>query len=162
VTRLAVAVLLVVLGVRLAGCASGGSRHAATGAAPKPHVRASLHRDGSARSPLVVALDRGTVPITHHRNAQLLSPTRLAIVTMGSTGCPSLVKRLVVESPDAIQIRLDRPNRVCLDNLVLKRIVIAIDPKQIDVHHRLTIRLYYPKSVIRRYQRPVVVTARPL
>jgi hypothetical protein len=41
-------------------------------------------------------------------------------------------------------------------------LVIAINPKQIDVHHRLTIRLYYPKGVTLRYRRPVVSTAPPL
>jgi hypothetical protein len=49
-----------------------------------------------------------------------------------------------------------------LDNLVISPVVIAINPKQINVHHRLTIRLYYPKGVIRRYLRPVVLTAPPL
>jgi hypothetical protein len=50
-----------------------------------------------------------------------------------------------------------------LSDLVLNSpVVIAINPKRIDVHHRLTIRLYYPKGVILRYKRPVVIIAPPL
>jgi hypothetical protein len=162
VTRLALAVLLVMLGAPLAGCAGGGGKHAGTRGAPKGQGHASLSRVGGVRSSLVVAVGRGTVPITRHLNAQWLSPTRLAIVTMGSTGCPSLPKRLVVVSTDAITIRLHRPNRFCLDNLVSKRIVIAVDPKRIDVQRRLTIRLFYPESVVRRFTRPITTTAQPL
>jgi hypothetical protein len=49
-----------------------------------------------------------------------------------------------------------------LDNLVPTPVVIAINPKPIDVHHSLKVSVYYPKGVIRRYKRPVVITAPPL
>ena len=160
--RLALVLLIVMLGLTLAGCAGAPSKLPATSAAHRNQSRASLAYDRSARPQLVVAVGRGNVPIKLHQNAKFISPTRLAIVTMGSTGCPSLPKRLIVESRDAITIHLTRPSRPCLDNLVMKRVVIAIDPKRIDVHHRLTIRLYYPKGVIRRFWRPIVVEARPL
>jgi len=162
VVRLALVLLIVMVGLPLAGCAGGRTKHVARGDGRKSRAPALVTHHGSVRPQLVAAVGRGTVPIERHRNAQFLSPTRLAIVTMGSTGCPSLPKRLMVQSPDAIRIRLSRPKGFCLDNLLMKRVVIAIDPKQINVHRRLTIRLYYPKGVIRRFWRPIVVVARAL
>jgi hypothetical protein len=41
-------------------------------------------------------------------------------------------------------------------------VVVAIDRKQIDPRHPLRISLFYPKFVLPRYRRPVVVTAPPL
>lgn len=105
------------------------------------------------------------MPLDHERLPRFLSPSRLAIATLGRTGCPTVPKRLVVQSPEAIQIRLEvktPPNGACFDNAFFTRIIVVINPKQIDVHHRLTIRLYYPRGVIRRYRRPVIVTAPPL
>jgi hypothetical protein len=49
-----------------------------------------------------------------------------------------------------------------LDDLHISPVVVTINPKQIDVHHHLRVKLYYPKGVIRRYKRPVVLTAPPL
>ncbi len=71
----------------------------------------------------------------------------------------------MVQSPDVIQVRLrvkTPPNGACLDDATMSRYVIAINPSQINVHHRLTIRLYYPKGVIRENKRPVVLTVPPL
>ena len=53
------------------------------------------------------------------------------------------------------------PGGACLDNLVISPVVIAINPKQIDVHHRLRVSLYYRKGVIRGHK-PVAFTAPPL
>jgi hypothetical protein len=49
-----------------------------------------------------------------------------------------------------------------LDDLVPSPVVISINPKQIDVRHPVKVSLYYPKGVVRRYKRPVVVTVPPL
>jgi hypothetical protein len=158
----ALPLLLLVVVVSLTGCAGSGGKHLMTGA--KPQITASTG-NSQARSPLVVGVAPNHVPINLLRPARLLSPTRLSIFTSGSTGCPTVPKHLAVQSPDAIKIRLEiktPPNGACLDNFVLNRIVVAINPSQIDVHHRLTIRLYYPKGTIRKYWRPVVVTAPPL
>jgi hypothetical protein len=113
--KLALVLLIVMLGLSLAGCAGGRTKHLATSEARKGQAPALVPHDGSVRPQLVVAVGRGTVRITRHRNAQFLSPNRLAIVTMGSTGCPSLPKRLMVQSPDAIKIRLSRPKGFCFD-----------------------------------------------
>jgi hypothetical protein len=51
---------------------------------------------------------------------------------------------------------------ICLTDLVPTPVVVAIDRKQIDPHHRLRISLFYAKFVSPRYGRPVVVTAPPL
>jgi hypothetical protein len=62
-----------------------------------------------------------------------------------------------------IRVRVPHQPRICLANLVrLSVVVTALNPKQIDVHHRLRVSLYYPEGVIRRYTRPVVFSAPPL
>jgi phospholipase C len=135
--RLALAVLLAAGGFVLVGCGGGkllvaGGRHAVAG----------------------VDLANG---------ARLLSPTRLAIVTSASSSCPAVPDRLVVQNRNTIRIDLAEgswrsggsshrrvliahrpsPNETCTTGLTATPMVIAIDPKRIDVHHRLTIRLYY-------------------
>jgi hypothetical protein len=136
--RLALVVLLASGGFVLAGCAGSGGK-------------------------LVVAGGRQAVSGVNLRTgARLLSPTRLAIVTSGSSSCPAVPDKLVVESRDRIRIHLTEgswrrvgsshrtvlvahrsPNGICTTDLTTTPIVIAINPKQIDVYHRLTIRLYY-------------------
>ena len=118
--------------------------------------------------------------LKHLHGARFLSPTRLAFLTSGSSSCPSVPARLVVKTPHAIRIDLAigswrrtasglrvqaphlPPGGACLDNLVASPVVIAINPKQIDVHHRLRVSLYYRKGVIRSSKRPVVFIAPPL
>jgi hypothetical protein len=51
---------------------------------------------------------------------------------------------------------------ICLDDLHPVPVVIAVDPKRIDVHRQLKIGLRYPQGAVRRYKRPVVLTAPPL
>jgi hypothetical protein len=117
--------------------------------------------------------------LKHLHGARFLSPTRLAFLTSGSGSCPSVPVRLVVQTPHAIRIDLAigswhrtasglrvqvphlPPGGACLDNLVISPVVIAINPKQIDVHHRLRVSLYYRKGVIRGHK-PVAFTAPPL
>ena len=162
VKRLVIPLVVVVIGVLLTRCAGSGGKQRVTGAASKAQVSAPSISSGRARSSLVVAAKH---VLLGDRAPRLLSPIRLAIATIGSTGCPTVPKRLTVQSPDAIQIRLKvetPPNGACLDDATLTRYVIAINPRQIDVHHRLTIRLYYPGGPIRKYKHPVVLAAPPL
>jgi hypothetical protein len=94
--------------------------------------------------------------VSLHRNARFLSTRRLAILIWGSFTCPAVPNRLVVETPDRIRIHLTGgswhgkrpvahlpPGGGCTADHSSAVIVIAIDPKRINVHHRLTIRLYY-------------------
>ena len=160
--KLALIVLLVFLGVALAGCAGSGRKTQATTAASKAETRAPSNPDNS---PLIVAVKHARLG---SRLARLYSPTRLAIATIGSSGCPTLPKRLIVQRPDTIEIRLKvknppkGTNGICFADAHLTRYVLSINPSQINVHHRLTIRLYYPKGVISQRAHPVIVTAAPL
>jgi hypothetical protein len=124
--------------------------------------RSPSSSNGRAHSSLVVATKHVRLDDSTPR---LLSPTRLAIATIGSTGCPTVPERLTVQSPDAIQIHLEvktPSNGNCFADARLTRYVISINPSQINVHQRLTIRLDYPKGVVSNGTRPVVVQAAPL
>jgi hypothetical protein len=147
----------------------------ANGPRPIPILRTSAYR--GSRSLVVPISPKTTRMLEHLHRARFRSPTRLAIPgILGSSNCPSVPVKLVVQSPHAIRIdlavgswsrtasglRLRVPHRphICLANLVsLSIVVVAINPRQIDVRHRLTVSLYYPKGVILRYRRPVVITA---
>ena len=107
---------------------------------------------------------------TVHSQAALVSPTRLRIVTLGSSSCPSVPDDLVVESPHTIRIhltpgsRLDGqvvahppPGGVCTADYGMTPMAVAIDPKEIDVHSPLTVRFFYNDS-----KKPEVRTAAPL
>jgi hypothetical protein len=164
--RLALPVLVAALGLALAGCAgSGGNRPRTTSAALK------TTRSDSQNAVRVVAGSRkaiGGVNLRH--SARFLSRARLAILTWGSFTCPAVPDRLVVETPNRIRIHLTTgswrgklpvahlpPSKACTADHTSAVIVIAIDPKRIDVHHRLTIRLYYY-----RIKKPEIRTAPPL
>src|SRR5437667_5859833 len=79
--------LVTALGLALTGC--GGTTH-------------STRR--SSRVPLVVPVSRNLR--LAQGEARFLSPTRLAIQTVGSSSCPSVPDRLVVLDRDAIRIHL--------------------------------------------------------
>jgi hypothetical protein len=165
------------LGLALGGCAGSGSSHPATTDGPSNGPRPLP----IATRPPIVPLDPKILSrLKHLHGARFLSPTRLAIPRiLGSSNCPSVPDKLIVERPDAIRVNLvvgswtrtssglrvrtpHRP-RICLTDLALNSpVVIAINPKQIDVHHQLKIILYYPKFAIRRYKHPVVITVPPL
>ena len=159
--KLALIVLLMLLGVALAGCAGSGSKTQATTAASKAETRTPSNHN----SPLVVAMKHARLG---SRLGRLHSPTRLAIATIGSSGCPTQPKRLIVQRPDTIEIRLkvknppNGTNGICFADAHLTRYVLSINPSQINVHHRLTIRLDYPQGVISQRAHPVIVTAAPL
>jgi hypothetical protein len=156
--RYAIAVLVAALGLALIGCAAS-SAHSPTGEASVGATTSDPER--SARSPLVIGVGAAAVAgVDLLDGARFLSPTRLAIVTTGSGSCPEVPNSLVVQSPDAINIHLAMqklPSAVCTDDLRSTPIVIGIDPKQINVHHRMTIRLYYSSTTP-----PIIRTAPPL
>lgn len=143
-----------------------------------PILRTNASR--GSRTLVVPISAKTTRRLKHLHSARFLSPTRLAIPgILGSSNCPSVPVKLITQNPHAIRIHLavgswsrtasglrvrvpHRP-RICLNDLTrLSVVVVAINPKQIDVHHRLRISLYFPKFVIPRYKRPVVITAPPL
>lgn len=165
--------MLLALGLALVGCAGSGKRSG----------EGESHPQGSAYSLHVVAGNKHTLGrASGKRLPLLLSPTRLAIATSGSSSCPSVPDKLVVLSADTIRIDLAegswrptlhhrirghrtsrmrlvaRPpaNGICLTDLTDTPMVVSL-PNQIDVHHRLTIRFYYPRST-----KPFIATAPPL
>jgi hypothetical protein len=164
--KFALAVMLGAFALGLAGCAGSGGKDSAT-----PSVSVKTTRSDSRNTVHVVAGSRKTVDGVNLRSsARFLSPTRLAILTWGSTTCPAVPNRLVVETPDRIRIHLATgswhgrlpvahlpPGGACTADHSSTVIVIAIDPKRIDVHHRLTIRLYYYSI-----KKPEIRTAPPL
>jgi hypothetical protein len=101
---------------------------------------------------------------------QFLSPTRLGIVTTGSSSCPSVPKRLVLQHPDRIWIHLTvgswdgdnlvaHPPRsgICTTDYGTTQMVLTIDPKVIDVHRPATVRFLYGDG-----KKPLVRVAAPL
>lgn len=181
--RALAAALAVITGGLLTGCAGSAAQQTArattqptNGAASQPVARHTSNGAG----PLVVPMTAKEMHDLelHLYGARFLSPTRLAIPGIsGSSNCPSVPAELVARSPHAIwvdlvvgswrrtgsglRVRVPHSPGMCLDDLVPTPVVIAIDPKQIDVHHQLKVSLYYPKAVIRRYKRPVVFTVPP-
>lgn len=131
--------------------------------------------------PLVVPISATTMRSLkqHLYSARFLSPTRLAIpAIIGSSNCPSVPDKLMARSPHAIRVdlvvgswrrtasglrvRVPHAPKTCLDDLVPLPVVIAIDPKRIDVHRQVKVSLHYPKGVVRRYKRPVLLVVPPL
>jgi hypothetical protein len=102
--------------------------------------------------------------------ATLVSPTRLSIVTLGSSSCPSVPAEVVIENRDTLRIHLVTGTQtrdglvahppssgICTTDLGPTPMVVAIDPTLIDVHRRLTVRFFYRNST-----RPEVRTSAPL
>ena len=159
--KLGPAVLVATIGFALAGCAgASGKQTPTTTASKKSQATASLTHE-SALSPVrIVKGQHVHLNKLRGHGAAFLSPTRLAFLTSGSSNCRGVPATLAVATPDAIRVRLKEekpPSGICLTDLVIKPVVIAIAPKQINVHHRLTVRLYYPQT-----KHPVMFTAPPL
>ena len=147
---------IALLGLVLAGC--GGS-HAAS-PAPRKHYPVFI------RQPVVLPAPR----LGLRNLPRFVSPTRLAIATVGSSSCPSVPDELVVLTPHRIRIHLTvgswengRPvahppsGGVCTADYGTTQMVLAIDPKLIDVHRPLTVRFFYNDS-----KKPLVRIAAPL
>jgi len=138
---IAAAAVLAALGFVGAGCAGSSKHSSAT-------EIGSTSRHQSASAPLAVT--GAPLGASLLKGARILSPTALGIVTAGSGGCPETPKKLIVQSRHVIRIDLftEIPAQAtgCPADLTTHSFVVTIDPKQIDVRHRLTIRLYYPHS----------------
>jgi len=172
------AIALIACVLVAAGCASSGTKESTTSVvSPLPAEPAG---STTIARPVVLPISpKGMRGIQPPQAARFLSPIRLAIAgILGSSNCPSVPKKLFVKSPHRIRIDLvvgswgrtasgrrvqvlHRPG-ACLDDLHPVPLVIAVDPTRIDVHNQLKISLYYPPLVVRRFRRPVVVTAPPL
>ena len=150
-TRLA---LIAAAGLILAGCGGG---HTSTHPRP-PHYPVVVH------SPTVMPAPRlglGDLP-------RFVSPTRLAIVTMGSSSCPSVPDEMVVLNKHTIRLHLTvgswvdgklvaKSPEACTLDYGPTPMLVAIDPRLVDVHRSLTVRLFYGES-----KKPVVRTVAPL
>jgi len=151
--------LSVAAGLTLAGC---GWHYALPVTSPEPRHPTTVH------FPQVVRTER----ISLRNGAQFVSPTRLAIVTTGSSSCPSVPDELVYVSPHVLRIHLTTgsygpdhgefvahppPNGICTADLGTTPMLVAIDPALIDVHRPLTVRLFYRDS-----KTPLVRIAAPL
>jgi hypothetical protein len=143
--KLAIVAALVIV---LAGC--GTSER--TSAGPRPHSHYPL----LGAKAVVLAANRLSPDILRTHSAQLISPTRLAILTTGSSSCPSVPDRLVVVTPNVLDIHLavgswvhdgpvadPPPSGVCTADYGTTRMVLVI-PSRIRVQQRLTVRLFYP------------------
>ena len=143
---LALAVPLVAVGLVAAGCAGSGGKRAAAQTTPETPLVAVY-----AKLPKTLDLSNG---------AAFLSPIRLAIVSWGSGNCPNVPKRLTVVNPSSIRVRLGvkvPANGICLADLRSIPVVVAIDPRRIDVHRSLTVHLYAG-----RHAKPILRVAPPL
>jgi hypothetical protein len=152
--------LIAAAGIVLAGCAGS---HASSPAPPRPHTHYPL----AGYTPVVGPAHRPAV----RRFAQLVSPTRLVIVTWGSGSCPTVPNELAVQSPHRIRLHLAvgswegrhrlvghlPRNGICTDDLRTTPMALSIDPRLVDVHRSLTISLFYRHST-----KPQVWTVAPL
>ena len=159
--KLGPALVLATIGFALAGCAGASGKPTSTAtASEKSQTTASKTHESAARSVRIVKGQHVHLSMLRGHGAAFLSPTRLAFLTSGSSNCRAVPATLAVATPYAIRVRLKEekpPNGICLTDLVIEPVVIAIAPEQIDVHHRLIVRLYYPRT-----KHPLVFTAPPL
>jgi hypothetical protein len=163
--------LIAVAAIMLAGCGSShplGLRHqrpypvvihspAVRAVQPKP-IR--LPTINCLCVNVITSPPRITWPaIVVRSEAALVSPTRLRIVTLGSSSCPSVPDMLVIESRHRLRIHLtpgrshdgrlvaDPPQGgACTADYGTTAMVVAINPKKIDVHRPLTVRFFYKNS----------------
>ena len=162
--KLGLVVLLALIGFAVAACAGASGRQTSTTttATKKSQATASPTHGAAPRSVHIVKLPRAQMHklrLAGH-GAAFVSPTRLAFETSGSRNCRGVPSTLSVTTPDSIRVRMkeEKPaNGICLADLLIEPVVIAISPKQINVHHALTVRLYYPRT-----RHPAVFTAPPL
>jgi hypothetical protein len=81
----------------------------------------------------------------HGNDAMLLSPSQVAFLTSGSVNCAWWPARLTVLGPSEIEIdmRVNGQVTTCGSGAVAFPIAVKIDPRTVDVHHPLTVRLAY-------------------
>jgi hypothetical protein len=149
--RLPLPVVVAAFGLALVGCAGSSGK-----GSPTTSVSLATTRSAHDSVRVIAGSRNGIGGVNLHNSARFLSPRRLAILTWGSFTCPAVPNRLVVETPDTIRIHLTSgswhgkqpvahlpPGEACTADHSSAVIVIAIDPKRINVHHPLTIRLFY-------------------
>ena len=151
--------LIAAAGLVLSGC---------TGPWSSPPLRQHYQRQQYpvvVRSPIVEAKPPGV----HLRAlAQFVSPTRLAIATMGSSSCPSVPDELFIPGRHTIVIHLTvgswvngepvaRSPGACTADYGPTPMLVAIDPNKVDVQRPLRLRLLYPNSTT-----PTLRTVAPL
>lgn len=150
------ALVLALIGVVVWGWAfdfSRGSRDSSAQSRHRPRYPVVID------SPVVVAATRLSPDFLVGYRARLVSTTRLAFTTVGSSSCPTVPDQLVVENRNTIRLHLvtgswvDRTpvaqppaSGICTADLGTTRMLIAIDPKLVDTHHRLTVRVVYRES----------------
>jgi hypothetical protein len=135
------------------GCGAASHQRSATGPAPKPIVVA--HPD--VRS---IQLSRAKLRRLERKGAVLLSPSKVAFMTSGGVSCAWWPKRLTVLGPSAIRIdmRVNGDTSRCGSGAVGFPIAVTIDPRIVDAHRRLTVRLAY-KVGDREWSRAAVAPA---
>ena len=164
------ALLLAAIGLALAGCAGSSGQHPTTGTSSEKTM--ASRSPVATRPPVFVVSHKAMAAVNPHTGARFLSPTRLAFWTWGSGTCPAVPRRLVIQNSDSIRIDLTMgswrprgspPGRMvlvahrprgggCTLDLRPTAMAIAINPRQINVHRQLTIRLFYGKK-------PAILTA---
>ncbi len=120
----------------------------ATGCGATTHTHGAKSRPG--RFPVVVAhpavQTTGLASLKLSQDtAEFLSPSRLAFVTSGSTSCVWLPARLTILGPSSIRVDMHLNGDVgsCAAGAVGFPIAVKIDPRLVDVHRPLTVRLAY-------------------
>jgi hypothetical protein len=98
--------------------------------------------------------------------AMLLAPAQVVFITTGSISCVWWPARLTVLGPSTIRIDMRVNGRVatCPAGAAAFPIAVKIDPKIVDVHHPLTVRLAYKVRLpgsgrTRQWQRIAVAPA---
>lgn len=140
-----------------------------TGAPSRPRAAGS-----DVKLPLVVAHPtvqvRGlpNAKVRHLRGVRLISATQVAFMTWGSSGCPWWPTRLTVLSPRTIRIdmRIRTGGGACPADLVVFPVAVKIDPRIVDIHRPLTVRLAYQANYCcgegsKRWHRTFVAAAVP-
>ena len=94
--------------------------------------------------PTVQVKDLPTAKLRHlGSGGRLISPTQLAFMTTGSTWCLWLPTRLTVLSRTAIRIDMRSPHTRCLADYIGRPIAVTINPRIVNVHRPLIVRLAY-------------------
>ena len=149
-------IVVVFVAAATTGCGAAGRT-----APPRPH----------GKFPVVV--EHPTVQITglakvqfRHNSAVLLSPTRVAFTTSGTVSCAWLPTRLTVLGPSAIRVdmRVNGDVANCGSGGAGFPIAVKIDPRLVDVHRSLTVRLAYKVNLgaaggLRHWTRTAVAPA---
>jgi hypothetical protein len=134
------------------GCGSASHQRSGTGPVPKPVVVA--HPD--VRS---IQLPSAKLRQLRGDGALLLSPSKVAVMTSGSVSCAWWPKRLTVLRPSSIRIdmRVNGDISRCGSGAVGFPIAVTIDPRIVDAHRPLTVRLAY-KVGDRQWSRAAVAS----